>query len=160
MTNPRENPRGLLLIAAFKLLKGFSLLAVGIAVHLLEKRDLVVEAQRWADLFRIDPRNHYLNTLLEKMTNVDRNKLRELSIGTFVYSSLFLTEGIGLALRKRWAEFLTIISTAGLIPFEIYVLYNHPTVTRALLLFVNIAVVAYLIYEVGRLGGTKKAQSP
>ncbi len=79
MTNPRENPRGLLLIAAFKLLKGFSLLAVGIAVHLLEKRDLVAEAQRWADLFRIDPHNHYLNTLIAKMTNVDRNKLRELS---------------------------------------------------------------------------------
>jgi len=38
---------------------------------------------------------HNLNTLIEKVTNVDRHKLRELSIGTFIYSSLFFTEGIG-----------------------------------------------------------------
>jgi len=150
MTDPRKNPRGLLLIAAFKLLKGLSLLCVGIAVHMLVKKDFVVEAQHWADLFRIDPHNHYLNTLIEKMTNADRHKLRELSVGTFIYSSLFFTEGIGLALRKRWAEFLTIVSTAGLIPFELYVLYNHPTFTRSFLLLVNIGVVAYLIFEIRR----------
>ena len=159
MSNPREHPRGLLLIAAFKLLKGFSLLCVGIAVHMLASDHLIAEAHRLGDLFRIDPHNHYLNTLIEKTTNVDRHKLRELSIGTFIYSSLFFTEGIGLALRKRWAEFLTIVSTAGLIPFEIYVLYNHPTSARTFLLLVNIGVVAYLIYEVRRLTETKKAQS-
>jgi uncharacterized membrane protein (DUF2068 family) len=153
----RKRPRGLLLIAAFKLLKGFSLLCVGIAVHMLVKRDLIQEAQRWADLFRIDPHNHYLNTLIEKLTTVDRNKLRELSLGTFVYSTLFFTEGIGLALRKRWAEFLTIVSTAGLIPFEFYVLYNHPTFTRAFLLLVNIGVVAYLIFEIRRATQIKHA---
>jgi uncharacterized membrane protein (DUF2068 family) len=157
MTNPRENPRGLLLIAAFKLLKGLSLLCVGIAVHMLVKKDLVAEAQHWADLFRIDPHNHYLNTIIEKLTNVNANKLRELSVGTFIYSSLFFTEGIGLALRKRWAEFLTIISTAGLIPFEFYVLYNHPTFVRAFLLLFNIGVVAYLIFEVRRLTHIKHA---
>src|SRR5262249_61202253 len=87
----------------------------------------------------------------ERLLNVAMANLRELSLGTFIYSSLFFTEGVGLALRKRWAEFLTIVSTAGLIPFEVYVLFIHPTVTKALLLLVNIAVVAYLIYEVRRL---------
>ena len=85
---------------------------------------------------------HNLNTLIEKVTNVDRHKLRELSIGTFIYSSLFLTEGIGLTLRKRWTEFLTIVSTTGLIPFEMRVVYNHPTFARAFLLLVNVGVVA------------------
>ena len=76
------------------------------------------------------------------MTNVDRHELRELSIGTFIYSSLFLTEGIGLTLLKRWTEFLTIVSTTGLIPFEMRVVYNHPTFARAFLLLVNVGVVA------------------
>ena len=125
---------------------------------MLVKKDLVLEAQRWADLFRIDPHNHYLNSLIEKMTNVDRHKLRELSVGTFIYSSLFFAEGIGLALRKRWAEFLTIVSTAGLIPFEMYVLYNHPTFTRAFLLMVNIGVVAYLVREIRRLTHIKQSE--
>jgi uncharacterized membrane protein (DUF2068 family) len=158
MTNPRKNPRGLLLIAAFKLLKGLSLLCVGIAVHTLVKKDLVMEAQRWADLLRIDPHNHYLNTFIEKVTKIDRHKLRELSIGTFIYSSLFFAEGIGLALRKRWAEILTIVSTAGLVPFEFYVLYQHPTFARGFLLIFNVGVVIYLIYEIRRLTRIKHAE--
>lgn len=146
-----------MLIAAFKLLKGLALLAVGIAVHMLADKDLVTQAQHWADLFRVDPHNHFLNLLLEKLTTVDAHRLRALSLGTFVYSALFLTEGVGLFLRKRWAELLTVISTAGLIPLEIYELFHRPTVTRALLLVVNVAVVAYLIFEIRRLTRAKHA---
>ena len=140
-----------MLIAAFKFLKGLGLLAVGIAVHMLANKDLVMQAQHWADLFRVDPHNHFLNLLLERLTTVDARKLRALSLGTFVYSALFLTEGVGLFLRKRWAEFLTVISTAGLIPLEIYELIHHPTFPRAFLLLGNIAVVAYLIFEIRRI---------
>src|SRR5215813_15139440 len=158
MTDTNKHPRGLMLIAAFKLLKGLALLAVGIAVHMLANKGLIKEAQHWADFLRVDPHNHYLNLLLEKLTAFDPNKLHELSLGTFIYSSLFFTEGIGLALRKRWAEFLTIVSTAGLIPFEVLVLYHHPTFTRAFLLVVNIAVLVYLIRELRRLTAIKHAE--
>ena len=148
-----------MLIAAFKLLKGLALLAVGIAVHLLANKNLVAEAQHWVDLFRVDPHNRYLHLLLEKLTHVDARKLHALSLGTFVYSALFLTEGVGLFLRKRWAEFLTVISTAGLIPLELYELLHRPTPIRAILLLVNIAVVAYLIFEIRRLSRPKHAAS-
>ena len=159
MTNQRGHGRGLRLIAAFKLLKGLALLAVGIAVHLLANKNLVAEAQHWVDLFRVDPHNRYLHLLLEKLTHVDARKLHALSLGTFVYSALFLTEGVGLFLRKRWAEFLTVISTAGLIPLELYELLHRPTPIRAILLLVNIAVVAYLIFEIRRLSRPKHAAS-
>ena len=148
-----------MLIAAFKLLKGLALLAVRIAVHLLANKNLVAEAQHWVDLFRVDPHNRYLHLLLEKLTHVDARKLHALSLGTFVYSALFLTEGVGLFLRKRWAEFLTVISTAGLIPLELYELLHRPTPIRAILLLVNIAVVAYLIFEIRRLSRPKHAAS-
>src|SRR5215813_14020383 len=101
MNATTKRPRGLMLIAIFKLLKGLALFSVGIAVHMLANKDLIKEAQHWEDLFRIDPHNHYLNVLLEKLTSVDAHKLRALSVGTFIYSALFLTEGVGLALRKR-----------------------------------------------------------
>ena len=159
MPSTPKHPRGLMLIAAFKLLKGLALLAVGIAVHMLANKNLVAEAQHWVDLFRVDPHNHYLHLLLEKLTNVDAHKLHALSLGTFIYSALFLTEGVGLFLRKRWAELLTVISTAGLIPLELYELVHKPTFTRALLLLVNLAVVAYLIFELRRLTRTKHFSS-
>lgn len=150
MREKKSHPRGLLVIAAFKLLKGLTLLALGIGAHTLIHKDLLAEVQRWADLFRVDPHNHYLHLILEKLGKVDAKKLRELSIGTFVYSALFLTEGIGLALRKRWAEYLTIISTAGLIPLEIYELVKHASVSKVVLLVANIAIVAYLVLELRR----------
>jgi len=159
MTPLSKCPRGLILIAIFKLLKGILLLSVGIAAHMLANKDLVMQAQHWADLFRVDPHNHYLNVFLEKLTTVDAHKLRALSLGTFIYSALFLTEGVGLFLRRRWAEFLTIVSTAGLIPFEIYVLYRQPTWSRGFLLVVNIAVVAYLIRELRRLTEIKRTET-
>jgi uncharacterized membrane protein (DUF2068 family) len=143
----RKHPRGLMLIAAFKLFKGLALLAVGIAAHSLVRKDLVQEAQRWVDLFRIDPHNHYLHLVLEKLGNVDAKKMREFSIGTFFYSMVFLTEGVGLGLRKRWAEYLTIISTAAFIPLEIYEFVKHATILKFLLFIVNVAVVVYLVLE-------------
>src|SRR5437899_11549321 len=151
MPSTPKHPRGLMFIAAFKLLKGLALLAVGIAVHMLANKNLVAEAQHWVDLFRVDPHNRYLHLLLEKLTHVDARKLHALSLGTFVYSALFLTEGVGLFLRKRWAEFLTVISTAGLIPLELYELVQHFTALRLLILLFNIAVVAYLLFEIRRI---------
>ena len=139
--------RGLLVIAAFKILKGFGLFAVGFgALHFLH-RNQTAEVAQWVDLLRIDPHSHYLHWILEKLSNVDEKQLRELSVGTFFYAALFLCEGVGLALRKRWAEYLTIISTASLMPVEILEIYKGLSAAKVVLLLVNLGVVAYLVRE-------------
>jgi uncharacterized membrane protein (DUF2068 family) len=84
------------------------------------------------------------------VANVDDKKLRELSAGTFFYSALFLCEGVGLALRKRWAEYLTIISTASLMPIEVLEIYKKPSAAKVALLLVNLAVVVYLVFQLRR----------
>jgi uncharacterized membrane protein (DUF2068 family) len=81
---------------------------------------------------------------------VDDRKLKALSVGTFLYSALFLTEGVGLALRKRWAEYLTIVSTASLLPLEIYEIVRQVSALKIIVLLANIAIVIYLIMEVRR----------
>ena len=68
-----------------------------------------------------------------------------LSVGTLFYSALFFTEGIGLLLRKRWAEYFTIISTGAFIPLEIYELLKHVTPVKILLMILNVAIVVYLV---------------
>jgi len=72
------------------------------------------------------------------------------SIVSFIYAEPFLTEGVGLWLMKRWAEWFTIIITSSLVPVEIYELVRHPTVTKILVLIINIAVVIYLLYRIRR----------
>jgi uncharacterized membrane protein (DUF2068 family) len=86
---------------------------------------------------------------------VDDRKLKALSIGTFFYSALYLTEGVGLSLRKRWAEYVTIISTASLLPLEIYEIAKHVSAPKIAVLLANIAVLVYLVMEVRRTRNTQ-----
>ena len=150
MTEKTKGSRGLLLIAAFKLIKGLALLALGIGALRLLHKDVAAEIAQWIDVLRVDPHNHYIQSLLEKLGMVDDRKLKALSIGTFFYSALFLTEGFGLALRKRWAEYLTIVSTASLLPLEVYEIAKHVSAAKIVVLLANIAIVVYLVLEVRR----------
>ncbi|MDQ1410943.1 MAG: hypothetical protein QOJ41_2678, partial [Acidobacteriaceae bacterium] len=77
-------------------------------------------------------------------------RLRELSFGTFFYSTLLLTEGVGLALGKRWAEYFTIIATSSFIPLEIYEIFRHANIMKVVVLVINVAVVWYLVLELRR----------
>ena len=155
MTEKTKGSRGLLLIATFKLIKGLGLLALGIGALRLLHKDVAAEIAQWLDVLRVDPHNRYIQMLLEKLGMVDDRKLKALSVGTFFYSALFLTEGVGLALRKRWAEYLTIISTASLLPLEIYEIAKRVDAARIVVLLVNIAIVVYLVIEVRRTRHTQ-----
>jgi len=150
MQKSKSHSRGLMLIAAFKLFKGLVLLAVAIGALRLLHRDLAGVVDHWVNAFRVDPHNRYIHWLLAKLPLVDDRKLKELSVGTFIYSAVFLTEGIGLALHKRWAEYFTIITTSSFLPLEVYELIHHATIAKGVALVINIAVVIYLVRELRR----------
>jgi len=150
MPPAKSRSRGLLLIAVFKLLKALALIAVGIRALKLLHKDMAGVVEGWVNAFRVDPHNRYIYWLLDKLANVDDRRLKELSIGTFIYAGVFLTEGTGLAFRKRWAEYFTIIVTASFLPLEIYEVLRHATVAKAVALLVNVAVVIYLVWELRR----------
>jgi uncharacterized membrane protein (DUF2068 family) len=145
--------RGLQLIAAFKLLKGLALLAVGIGTVKLLHKDVRALVEHWIGVFQVDPHDHYIHLLIEKVSNLSDRRLKELSAGTFVYAAIFFVEGIGLALRKRWAEYFTVITTASLLPIEIYELVKHASLVKCFALVINLAVVAYLVRELRRTRG-------
>lgn len=150
MPSGKSHSRGLLLIAAFKFLKGIVLVAVGIGALRLLHKDVAGVVEHWVNAFRVDPHNHYIHWLLAKLSIVDDRRLKELSVGTFIYAAIFLTEGTGLALRKRWAEYFTIITTSSFLPLEVYELVKHATFAKSIALIINIAVVAYLVWELRR----------
>jgi uncharacterized membrane protein (DUF2068 family) len=79
---------------------------------------------------------------------VSPRQLRELSFGTFFYAGLFATEGVGLLMRKRWAEYFTIITTGALLPLEVFELTRRFTATRLVVLIVNALIVWYLARRV------------
>jgi len=62
-------------------------------------------------------------------------------------------EGIGLHYRQRWAAWWVVVATSALVPFEVDILWRRPTVLRALVLTVNLTIVAYLVQKVLRQHG-------
>jgi uncharacterized membrane protein (DUF2068 family) len=136
------------IIAIFKMVKSATLLVTAIGILKMMHNDLASTLDHWIGRLGLDPGNHYVVLLMSKAANIDPDKIKELGIASFIYAGLFLTEGIGLWLMKRWAEWFTIIITASLVPFELWEIFRHPGVGKILVLIVNVAVVIYLVYRV------------
>jgi uncharacterized membrane protein (DUF2068 family) len=144
------NDRGVKAIAIFKLVKGTLLLALATGALALLHSDLTNVVMQWVDALQVDPDNKYVQRLLETVMSVDDRKIKTLSAGTFLFAGLFLTEGIGLLLQKKWAAYLTIIATASFVPLEVFELTKKFSVTKVVVIGISVLVVCYLI---ARLGG-------
>jgi uncharacterized membrane protein (DUF2068 family) len=151
LTKP-SHTKVLRLIAFFKMLKAATLIATGIGAFKLIHADVGRILEHWVAMINLDPGGRFVNQAVERITDLSPQKIRELGIVSFIYAGLFLTEGIGLWLLKRWAEWFTVIITGSLVPIEIYELIHRPTAIKALVLIINVAVVVYLIHHIRRHG--------
>jgi uncharacterized membrane protein (DUF2068 family) len=141
---------GLLAIGLFKLAKSMFFVAVGLgAIHLLHK-DLADEVTRLARTLRFDPEGRFVELALSKVELIDIHRLRMIGLGSFLYSALALTEGIGLMLEKVWAEYLTLTLTISFLPWELYEIVRRPDWLHGGLLLINLAVLGYLIWLLQR----------
>ena len=140
-----ESAKGLILIGVFKLFKALLLVAVGIGALTFLHKDVAETVSHWINILRVDPDNRFIHGLLAKLFAITPKQLKELSVGTFFYAALLGTEGVGLLMRQHWAEYFTVISTAALIPLEIYEIAEHFTVAKVGVLAINGAIVWYLV---------------
>jgi uncharacterized membrane protein (DUF2068 family) len=136
------------LIAVFKFVKAGLLIALGVGVFRLVHKDLASVIEHWCEAMRLDPGSHFVNLALEKAAHVSPEQVKKLGLGSFLYAGLFLAEGTGLWLRKRWGEWLTVIITSSLVPVEIYEIYRRPSYVKVVVLALNVAIVVYLIYHI------------
>ena len=147
---PRDKDRLLSLIILFKFFSGALLIAVALGARHLMTRDVGDFAEHLVDSFRVDPDNRYIHALLEKAQLLSARQLKALSIGSFFYAAVVMTEGTGLALRKRWAEYFTIIVTASFLPLELVELAHRVTPVKIVVLLINLAILAYLVARLRR----------
>jgi uncharacterized membrane protein (DUF2068 family) len=88
----------------------------------------------------------WLGRQLEHLLNLKAGTLKVLLLVAVLYAVLEWTEAIGLWFEKRWAEYLTVVATAGLLPLEIRELLHRVTVFRLLAFVVNVALLIWLVY--------------
>lgn len=110
--------------------------------------DLGAFVEHWVAMLNLNPGGGLVNHAIQRATNLSPHRIRELGFVSFIYAGLFVAEGTGLWLLKRWGEWLTVIITGSLVPVEVYETSHRPTALNTLVLLVNIAVVVYLIYRI------------
>ena len=139
------------LIGVFKLFKAVTLFAAAYALHYLRHSDVEHTLADWARVIHFDPDSRYLHGAISRATGISPEKLHHAGIGLFVYAALFATEGTGLLLRKRWAEYVTVVTTSLLLPLEIWELtHPHRRAVKVVVLVANLAILAYLVWNLAR----------
>jgi uncharacterized membrane protein (DUF2068 family) len=83
---------------------------------------------------------------LDKLFTTTSSNLHLLGAVFLAYAAVEGIEAVGLWLTKRWAEYLTFIVTASLLPFEIYELTNKLSALKVVAFVINVAVVVYLLF--------------
>jgi uncharacterized membrane protein (DUF2068 family) len=144
-----ELTAGVRLIILDRFIKAVALLVGGVALMVVTETGGIWElAERVQDQLNLDSGRH----LWLRLTGLIRQRFASLSRATGVaiaiaatlYGLLELLEGVGLLLRRRWAEYLVLLATCAFLPVEIEELVRRPTVLKTLAFIVNIAIIFYL----------------
>jgi uncharacterized membrane protein (DUF2068 family) len=145
--DPKRSRMIIRLIAAERFLRGIVLFVAGIYLVTHSGSDLGRVADRAMRALELDPRRHFLHKLIEELHRLRAGTVLITGIAAIGYGGLETVEGVGLWLDKLWAEYLTVIATSLLIPFEIYELIRKPSVWKAAGILVNLLIVAYLAWR-------------
>jgi uncharacterized membrane protein (DUF2068 family) len=146
LLQPRRRVRYLKLIALFKIAKGALLFLLGFSLLFLNARVIWMDKiSDWADAEILLGHTKFVTFLLNKLQDIlAGGQLRATGFLALFYCGVLLTEGIGVYLQMRWAEFLMIFATGALIPLEVRHLWHRPSVAAVLILLANCFIVWFL----------------
>jgi uncharacterized membrane protein (DUF2068 family) len=82
---------------------------------------------------------------LNKLFALSETKLYLAGVAVSAYTGVLVFETVGLWFARRWAEYLTLLETGILVPFEVYELTTRVTTLKVLALVLNLIVVGYLL---------------
>jgi uncharacterized membrane protein (DUF2068 family) len=89
----------------------------------------------------------FLDTGVGHVLGLHRSTITVLAVTATVYAVVEGVEAVGLWLEQRWAEYLTVIATAGFLPFEVHELVTRVTAFRLGAFVVNVALVIFLLWS-------------
>jgi uncharacterized membrane protein (DUF2068 family) len=137
-------------IGAYKLLKALLSALGALMVLRLMHRNLPEVALHWMGRLHIGPHSLVGKVILHRIVLIKNRSLGWVVIALLAYVPLAVAEGVGLILRKVWAEWLAVVTTGAMIPFEAVEVFRRTTWLRVVILIANILVLIYLIVRIRR----------
>ena len=143
---PTNRVRYLKLIALFKIAKGVLLLVLGFSLLFLNTRTGWLDAiSDWAADEILLKHSKAVVFLLGKLQDVlAGGALHATGLLALFYAAVLFTEGIGVYLQKRWAEYFMVFATGALIPLEVRHIYHRPSIAAIAILLINCFIVWFL----------------
>jgi uncharacterized membrane protein (DUF2068 family) len=143
-------------IALYKLCKVVILLLAVYGEVRLHDATLSARILSWAAALPHGVEHDIVTRALVWFSGLSESRIHALRFVTLTYAAVFAIEGIGLWMQRRWAEWLTTIITASLIPLELWEVFHKVSIGATLVLLANILIVVYLYWHVS----TRQKPSP
>ena len=146
----RTENQTLFVIGVFKIIKASLFLLAAFSVFHIVHKDTQLELRRVLHAFRISGDREFVKQLLLKANVVNTSRKEFIASLLALYGALFATEGTGLLLRKRWAEWFTAILTSTGVPVEVYEMFHKANALKLAALVINILIVWFLVIHLRR----------
>ena len=138
------------LIILERAVRGTLVFVLGVAL-LSNSRNMVSLIRQWVAELDVNPERRLiprvLTTVLRPIGQFSFRTVLLIGIGALLFGALELTEAVGLARRRRWAEYLTVIAGCIGIPLEVEEVLRRQTPVRVSILLINVAIVIYLAWQ-------------
>ncbi|WP_187148849.1 DUF2127 domain-containing protein [Candidatus Korobacter versatilis] len=143
---PKSHLQGLRTVAAVEIAKGA--LAIFFSVWLLSfrEKDLGDMMANLLDRLHVDPAHTIAIRLVSMADRITPEKLEIVALIGVLYALIRFVEGYGLWNARTWAEYFALISGAAYLPWEVWEFARRPNWFHAVLILINLAVVAYIAY--------------
>ncbi len=161
--NTKGRAPTLYLIIADKLFKALLSLLVAFGIYKMAGIDVLGLFDRLAHWMHFDPENRFLTDIGNLIDEITPANMRWVATGSLLYGLLSLIEGLGLAFRAPWANWLAIGESAFFIPIEIFELtrhhlnhsgqefFSHRRICLLIILACNVLILWYLYVNRRRL---------
>jgi uncharacterized membrane protein (DUF2068 family) len=145
-----DRSRLLPVLAVERVFRAALLVGVGVILLTHAHANWADVARRFAEQVGLDPSRNETGRLISKLGGFGSRQAQRDGAIAIGYGALEAVEGYGLFRRRRWGEYLTVVSTALLFVPEIGELLKHPTGLKVGGLLLNVVIVVYLIVRLIR----------
>lgn len=132
------------IVAMLEGLKGLVVLGAGLGLLSLIHRDVQGLADTVVQHCHLNPASRYPRLFLEAAAQVTDAGLGFLALTALVYALARFVEAYGLWYRRRWAQWMALVTSALYVPLESYELLQGLTAVKAIVFLVNAAIIVLL----------------